>query len=100
MTRDEHRALAEQQIAEADRMFATYEETEGSYSEKIRERNHKRICHLRQSAAVHAALAGLPDQTEGPIPADAPATEVPGKLPPVVRVNPRPVDPKTAKLTE
>lgn len=59
MTPEEHRALAEQQIEESDRMFATYEQTEGSYDEKIRERNHKRICHLRQSAAVHVALAAL-----------------------------------------
>ncbi len=60
MTRDEHRALAEWQIAEADKMFLEYR-TPGNVDPDGM--MHSLISHLRQSAAVHATLAGLPEVT-------------------------------------
>lgn len=51
MTRDEHRALAEKQIEESDRLFEQYKR-QGSVDEV----QYHRISHLRQSAIAHALL--------------------------------------------
>jgi hypothetical protein len=62
VTRDEHRALAERQIEESDRLFAEYARKADPASTEFR-LDHARICHLRQSAMVHALL-GRRDEVE------------------------------------
>lgn len=56
MTRDECRAEALQRVEESDQLFEDYR-TKARMSH-LDEQLYRRVSHLRQTAAVYAALAG------------------------------------------
>lgn len=57
MTNEECRAEALKRVAESDRLFESFD-VEVARQNTTPERLYNRVAHLRQTAAVYAALAG------------------------------------------